>query len=151
MTKGKIIGICISSEHGKVPNLVDSVKAIPGRGLENDRYFSIKDEGNKDGQELTLIESEKIMDFNKKFSTNFDNVEFRRNIITQNISLNELVGREFYVGKVKVRGINLCEPCLYLQKKLNNSNFVKEFTHKSGLRAQILTEGIINNNDIITD
>ena len=151
MTKGKIIGICISNEHGKVPNLVDSVKAIPGRGLENDRYFSKKDEGNKNEQELTLIESEKIMDFNKKFSTNFDNVEFRRNIITQNISLNELVGREFYVGRVKVRGINLCEPCLYLQKKLNNPNFVKEFTHKSGLRAQILTEGIINNNDIITD
>ena len=149
MTKGKIIGICISSKHGRVPNLVDSVKAIPGRGLENDRYFSKKDEGNKNEQELTLIESEKISDFNKKFSSNFSIVDFRRNIITQNISLNQLVGKEFYVGKVKVKGLNLCEPCLYLQNKLNNPNIVKEFVHKGGLRAQILTKGTINSDDII--
>ena len=83
MTEGKIVGICISVEHGKVPNLVSSVNAIPGKGLENDRYFSQKDEGDKNEQELTLIESEKIFDFNKKFSTNFEIVEFRRNIIKQ--------------------------------------------------------------------
>ena len=108
-----------------------------------------KDEGDKNEQELTLIESEKIFDFNKKFSTNFEIVEFRRNIITKNISLNKLVGKEFHIGKVKVKGINLCEPCLYLQKKLNNSNIVKEFAHKGGLRAQILTEGTIYSSDLI--
>ena len=149
MTEGKIVGICISVEHGKVPNLVSSVNAIPGKGLENDRYFSQKDEGDKNEQELTLIESEKIFDFNKKFSTNFEITEFRRNIITKNISLNKLVGKEFHIGKVKVKGINLCEPCLYLQKKLNNSNIVKEFAHKGGLRAQILTEGTIYSSDLI--
>ena len=55
---------------------------------------------------------------------------------------------EFYIGEVKVRGIRLCEPCAHLER-LTSKKVVKGLVHKGGLRAQILTEGIIHVGDRI--
>ena len=82
-------------------------------------------------------------------NTNIHPVDFRRNIITENVRLNELVGKEFFVGNIKLKGHDLCRPCKYLQDKLRQNNFVKEFLHTGGLRCEILTSGKINVGDII--
>ena len=81
--------ICITSKFGKEMIEVDIVEVIANKGIINDRYF--KDQNEKDIQ-LTLIESENIDYFNQKSKTKIIDMDFRRNIITQGIKLNDLIG-----------------------------------------------------------
>ena len=143
---GKVIEIGITNIKGNQIQNVNEVEAFKGRGLQNDRKFS---ENNKKERQITLIEIENINYFNNLSKTNIPLIDFRRNIITENIKLNALVGKEFFVGKVKLKAHDLCRPCKYLQDKLKQNNFIKEFLHKGGLRCEILTSGKINVGDII--
>ena len=143
---GKVVEIGIANIKGNQIKKVNNVDAIKGKGLQNDRKFS---ENNQKQRQVTLIEIENINHFNNISNTNIHPVDFRRNIITENVRLNELVGKEFFVGNIKLKGHDLCRPCKYLQDKLKQNNFVKEFLHTGGLRCEILTSGKINVGDII--
>ena len=144
---GKIIKIGISkSKSGKIVD-VDYATAVKGKGLLNDRKF--QNDNNKMKQ-LTLMESENITYFNKISNTNIDQLDFRRNLITANIKLNNLVNKEFFIGKVKVKGHDLCRPCKYLQELLEQKNFIKELLLKGGLRCEILSDGDIYINDKVS-
>jgi len=143
---GKVIEIGITNIKGNQIQNVNKVEALKGRGLQNDRKFS---ENNQKVRQITLIEIENINYFNNISKTNIPPIDFRRNIITKNIRLNKLVGKEFFVGNVKLKAHDLCRPCKYLQDKLKQNNFIKEFLHTGGLRCEILTSGKINVGDII--
>ena len=143
---GKVVEIGIANIKGNKIQKVNKVEALKGKGLQNDRKFS---ENNQKERQVTLIEIENINHFNNISNTNIHPVDFRRNIITENVRLNELVGKEFFVGNIKLKGHDLCRPCKYLQDKLKQNNFVKEFLHTGGLRCEILTSGKINVGDII--
>jgi MOSC domain-containing protein YiiM len=143
---GKVVEIGITNIKGNQIQKVNKVEALKGKGLQNDRKFS---ENNQKKRQVTLIEIENINHFNNISNTNIHPVDFRRNIITENVRLNELVGKEFFVGNIKLKGHDLCRPCKYLQDKLKQNNFVKEFLHTGGLRCEILTSGKINVGDII--
>ena len=130
----------------------NAVRAIPGKGLEGDRYFSgagtFSPKPHKPDFEITFIEREKIDEFARDTGLSFTSLHARRNIVTEGISLNELTGREFHVGEVRIRGIRLCEPCNYLAK-ISFPETLKGLVHKAGLRAQILSEGLIHVGDAI--
>ena len=143
---GKVVEIGITNIKGNQIQKVNKVEALKGKGLQNDRKLS---ENNQKKRQVTLIEIENINHFNNISNTNIHPVNFRRNIITENVRLNELVGKEFFVGNIKLKGHDLCRPCKYLQDKLKQNNFVKEFLHTGGLRCEILTSGKINVGDII--
>ena len=143
---GKVVEIGIGDTKGNKIQNVDKVDALKGHGLLNDRKFS---ENNQKECQITLIEIENINYFNNISRTSIPPIDFRRNIITENIKLNDLVGKEFFVGNVKLKGHDLCRPCKYLQDKLKQNNFIKEFLRKGGLRCEILTSGKINVGDII--
>ena len=143
---GKVVEIGIANIKGNQIQKVNKVEALKGKGLQNDRKFS---ENNQKKRQVTLIEIENINHFNNISNTNIHPVDFRRNIITENVRLNELVGKEFFVGNIKLKGHDLCRPCKYLQDKLKQNNFIKEFLYKGGLRCEILTTGKINVGDII--
>ena len=143
---GRVVQIGIVNNKGNRIQNVNVVEAIKGKGLLNDRKF---EENNQKERQITLIEIENINHFNKISKTNIPAVDFRRNIITKNIRLNKLVGKEFFVGNVKLKAHDLCRPCKYLQDKLKQNNFIKEFLHTGGLRCEILTSGEINVGDII--
>ena len=136
----KVIEIAISESSGKVMKNVDSVESIAGKGLVNDRHFKEK---NEKKSQITLIEIENINQYNQISGTSILPKDFRRNIITEGIRLNELVGSEFFIGNVKVKAHDLCRPCKYLQESLKQKNLVKELLHKAGLRCEILTSGKI--------
>ena len=126
---------------------MDQVELVAGKGIIGDRYysetgtFSEKLAGLPD-KELTLIESEEIENFNKEFKISFTFGDFRRNIVTHEIRLNELEGQEFMLGKVRLRGIRLCEPCAHLANILV-PEIMPSLVHKTGLRAQIISNGVI--------
>ena len=128
------------------------VRAVPGRGLEGDRYFAgqgtFSPKSPEPDFEITFIEQEKIEAFARERALDFTAIHARRNIVTQGVDLNGLVGKEFYVGDVRIRGIRLCEPCNYLAK-ITYPEVLKGLVHQGGLRARILSEGMIRVGDLI--
>ena len=143
---GKVVKIGIANIKGDQILNVDNVEVSKGKGIRNDRKFK---ENNEKTRQITLIEIENINYFNTVSNTNISPLNFRRNIVTENIRLNELLGKEFFVGVIKLKAHDLCRPCKYLQDKLKQNNFIKELLHKGGLRCEILTNGKINIGDII--
>ena len=137
---GKVVKIGISKVQGNQIIDVKEVQAIQGKGLLNDRFFK---ENNHKKTQITLIEIENINYYNKISTTKIAAINFRRNIVTEGIILNNLLNSEFYIGEVKVKAHDLCRPCKYLQESLHQTNLVKELLQKGGLRCEILTNGKI--------
>ncbi len=146
MFRGNVISIHITPSNSQPMQSVDEVHAIPGKGLEGDRYFS---QTNEPDHEITLIESESFDGMKRESGLDLHPSEGRRNIVTRGVALNHLVGQEFNVGNVKLRGLRLCEPCSHLQKVSNKPGILGGLVHRGGLRAQILTSGKIRVNDEI--
>ena len=142
----QVFKIGIASNNNKKIKEVDSIEVLANKGVVGDRHF---DDYNDPYCQLSLIESENIDYYNTKFGLNIPYIDFRRNIVTTGIKLNDLVGKKFQIGKVKVEGIDLCRPCKHLSEILNQSNILKEFLRKGGLRCQILTSSKISVGDLI--
>ncbi len=146
MWKGEVIAIFLTTEAGLPMKSVNKVKAVPGKGLEGDRYFSSKGTySHRSGpdREVTLIELEAIEAVRRDYDIPLEPQETRRNILTKGVPLNHLVGKTFKVGQVLMKGIRLCEPCQHFEKLAKKPGALKALIHRGGLRAQILTEGII--------
>jgi MOSC domain-containing protein YiiM len=145
---GTVEAIYISSTAAAPTKPIDAVLAIPGVGLEGDRYALklgtfYKPEPDR---ELTLIEAEAVEALRRDYGVELAPGDARRNLVTRGVALNHLVGKEFTVGDVRIRGIRLCEPCDHLQR-LTGKPVLKGLLHRGGLRAQILTEGTIHAGD----
>lgn len=128
---------------------VPSVTAVAGRGLDGDRYFNATGTYSKKSgahREVTLIEIEAIEGLERDYGVKLDPQNSRRNIVTRGVPLNHLVGQEFHVGEVLLRGIRLCEPCAHLAE-LAQAKVLPGLVHRGGLRAQILTGGTIRTGD----
>ena len=142
----KVLEIGIAENTGSKMLNVSSIEALAGKGLLNDRKFM---NNNNNKSQLTFIEIENINYINKILVSKIPAINFRRNIITQGVNLNDLNGKEFFVGPVKVKAHDLCRPCKYLQQLLNQKNLMKELLLKGGLRCEILIDGKISIGDII--
>ena len=144
MFEGTVISINIAAEAAASMQSVSEVRAVPGKGLEGDRYFEHKGTFSKPqpDRELTLIEAEAVEAMKRELDVDYGLGDSRRNVVTRGVPLNHLVGKEFWIGDVKARGIQLCEPCATLQR-LSHPKVLPGLLHRAGLRAQILTEGTI--------
>ena len=151
MWNGKVESIHIASTATGPVQARDQVIAIPGVGLEGDRYALKQGTFYKPEPdfELTLIEAEAIEALQRDYGVELTAADARRNIVTREVPLNHLVGRDFRVGDVRVRGIRLCEPCDHLQG-VTGKQLIKGLRHRGGLRAQILTQGTIRVGDQVS-
>ena len=136
----KVIKLGIAKNNNQKIQEVEKIELLSGKGVVEDRHFQ---ESNDARTQITLIESENIDYFNKKFNVQIPYVDFRRNIITQGIELNKFIGKKLMIGETKIEGKNLCRPCKHLQELLNHEEIIKEFIQKGGLRCEILVSGII--------
>ena len=125
---------------------VNSIEVLANKGIVGDRHFH---EFNDPYNQLSLIESENINDYNIKFGLSIPYIDFRRNVITKGIKLNDLIGKKLKIGSVELEGIDLCRPCRHLTEMLNQDNVLKEFLRKGGLRCQILSSSNIKVGDKI--
>ena len=152
MFEGTVISINIAADGAARMQSVNEARAIPGRGLEGDRYHANKGTfpSGKPDRELTLIEAEAVEAMKTELDVDYGLGDSRRNIVTRGVPLNHLVGKEFWIGDVKARGLRLCEPCSHLQK-LSHEKVLPGLVHRAGLRAQILTEGTIRVGESITE
>lgn len=152
MFKGIVHSINITSDPGAPMVSVDEIAAFPGLGLKGDRYFGETGIGHKragTGRDITLIELEAINALDTEEGIQLAPRDARRNIVTQGVPLNHLVGKEFSVGEVRLRGVRLCEPCNHLAS-LTDQKVLPGLVHRGGLRAEILTQGNIKIGDEIS-
>lgn len=149
---GIVESIYIASAAAVPTKAVDAVLAIPQVGLEGDRYALKLGTFYKPDpdRELTLIEAEAIDALGREYGVELAAGDARRNLVTRGVALNHLVGKEFTIGDVRIRGIRLCEPCGHLQK-VTGKPVIKGLIHRGGLRAQILSEGVIHAGDSVRE
>jgi len=152
MWNGTVESIYIASTAEGRMEARDQAVAIPGAGLEGDRYALKTGTFYKPEPdfELTLIEAEAVEALRRDYDVELAAGDARRNIVTRGVPLNHLVGREFRIGDVRIRGIRLCEPCNHLQN-VTCKQLIKGLRHRGGLRAQILTRGTIRVGDCIKE
>ena len=142
----KVFKLGITDKNNREINEVKSIEVLANKGVVGDRHF---DDFNDPYCQLSLIESENIDYYNSKYSLNIPYINFRRNIVTKGIKLNELVGKKIKVGDVSIEGIDLCRPCRHLTEILDQENILKEFLRRGGLRCQILSSAKIKVGDEI--
>ena len=152
MWTGSVESIHIASAAKEPVSDVDQASLTPGVGIEGDRYALKVGTFYKPQPdfELTLIEAEAIEALYRDYKIEMPAGEARRNIVTRGVPLNHLVGKEFAIGAVRIRGVRLCEPCEHLQG-LTGKQLIKGLRHRGGLRAQILTQGTIRVGDAIRE
>jgi len=142
----KIIKIGITENNNRKINEVNSINLVAGKGVVGDRHFK---DYNDPFNHLSIIESESIDEYNKKYNLSIPYLDFRRNIITRGIKLNDLIDKKILIGNVQLYVIDLCRPCRHLSEKLDQNNIIKEFLRKGGIRCEILNDGKILINDQI--
>jgi hypothetical protein len=151
---GEVVGIYLTEMKTSPMQSVLVATALAGRGLLGDRYaakagtFSPQSDKLR-GYDLTLIEGEVLGRLTLPDGSHLAPEESRRNVVTQGIDLNALVGREFRIGSVRAFGQRLCEPCVHLQR-LTRPGVVAGLVHQGGLQADVLTDGEIHVGDRIT-
>ena len=160
MWEGTVVSLHIAARASVSMRSIAEARAVPGRGLEGDRYFAgtgfYSTKPSYGGREITLIESEAVEALfggvlnaeGERPRIRLAASDARRNVVTVGVPLNHLVGREFWVGSVRMRGTRLCEPCKHLEE-LTQPGVLSGLIHRGGLRALILNEGVIHVGDSI--
>jgi MOSC domain-containing protein YiiM len=151
LAPGSLVAIQIGREAEGRLESVPEVRAVPGKGLEGDRYFRGEGSFSKNpggGRQVTLVASEMLELLQREHDIALPASETRRNLVTKGVSLNELVGRVFHVGTVRMKGVRLAEPCDHLER-LTQKGVLKGLVHRAGLRADILDEGVLRVGDEI--
>ena len=142
----KVLKLGITKVNNQKINEVDTIEVIANKGVVGDRHYN---EFNDPYCQISLIESENIDYYNTKYGFNIDYLNFRRNVVTKGIELNDLVGKKILIGNTELEGIDLCRPCKHLTEVLNQDNIIKEFLRRGGLRCQILSSSKISVGDEI--
>ena len=142
----KVFKLGIAAKNNQSIKEVNSIEVLANKGIVGDRHFN---DFNDPYNQLSLIESENIDEYNIKFGLDIPYINFRRNIITKGIQLNDLIGKKLQIGNVELEGVELCRPCKHLTEMLNQKNILKEFMRKGGLRCQILSSSKISIGDKI--
>ncbi len=145
---GKVIGLFISPVAGERMQEILEAEAIAGAGLKGDRYCIGEGSFNK----KTGVGNRQVSLLNGLFipGSGFSYWETRRNIITMDVELMWLIGRDFQVGTAKLRGVKYCDPCERPSKLSgNNQSFKEAFFDRGGLVAEVLESGLIKVGDVI--
>jgi MOSC domain-containing protein YiiM len=148
MSEGRVVEIYIGPEPEEPMEAVREVVAVAGRGLEGDRYFQPADDGEPD-REITLIESEAIGAAAAESGVDIRSEDARRNIVTEGVRLDELVGKTFAVGEVEVEAIEPNPPCSHLQK-LAGKPLLKPLARRGGVRGRIVRGGVLRTGDPVS-
>jgi MOSC domain-containing protein YiiM len=153
MFEGEVVHLFVAADKGVPLVSKKRVRAVAGLGLEGDRYFDERGTFSKKkgpDRQITFIEIEAIDALARDYGIRLAPKDARRNVVTRGVPLNHLVGEEFTVGRVRCRGLRLCEPCGYLEGRTTEG--VREgLLHRGGLRAEILEGGEIAVGDTIVD
>ncbi|MEU6019525.1 MOSC domain-containing protein [Streptomyces sp. NPDC047515] len=152
---GRVVSVHLAPVAGAPTYSVAQARAVAGRGLASDRNYWAGDGPRRPGRgsgrasgvcDVTLIEIEALEALARETAIELSPAQCRRNVVCQGIRLNPLVGTEFRVGGVTLRGLRLSEPCVRLEQ-LTRPGLVRGLLHRGGLRAEIVHGGPIHVGD----
>ena len=134
--------------HGREPDThsmieVPMIECTAGRGIRGDRYFDFKNDYK--GQ-ITFFAVEVFDELCGAFGLqDCSPALVRRNVITRDVDLGNLIGCEFEVQGVRFYGTGECRPCYWMDRAIapGTEEFLKG---RGGLRAKILTNGELRSN-----
>jgi hypothetical protein len=151
MGTGLVEQIHVAPDSGDPMRERQEVEAVAGRGLRGDRYFEERGLWNfldedptrevKEASDVTFIESEALAAVERDAEIEIPSGGHRRNVTTQNVPLNHLVSRTFTIGDVVCEGIQLCEPCGYMQSLVGEPGLSESLVHRGGLNARVVESG----------
>lgn len=149
--RGRLIASFIAEQASVEMEELPAARLIEGFGIEGDRYATgrgtYSDKPHQDRQ-CTLIEMETLEGLRRDHGLTLEPNESRRNLTTEGVPLNHLVGRHFKVGAVVLFGGRLNVPCKYLDELLGRPLF-NPLLNRSGLNCRIVKGGIIRPGDVI--
>jgi MOSC domain-containing protein YiiM len=143
--KGSVVSIFVAPKSAEEMVSLSSVRALADRGLEGDRFF--RESWNaidRSDKAVSFIEDEVLELAAEELGLESIGQKTRRNIVTRGVPLIDLLHREFVVGDVRMRGIRLFEPCGHLVQVSKLPGIFKALHHRSGLKAAILSDGVIS-------
>ena len=153
---GKLLHIHIAEAASDDMKELSYAELVKDKGIKGDRYF--KGNGKysdiPDVRDVTLIEKEVLdaLEQNQpplqEKSIILKPHEHRRNLTTEGVPLNYLVGKQFKIGDVVLEGGRLNFPCKYLEELLNK-RLVLPLYNRSGLNCKVIKGGTIKVGDII--
>ena len=149
--RGTLEAIHLADREGGPMRAVESRRGDRRVGLTGDRYAVPPDERDPrddEVREVTLVEAEQIEWLAAETGIRLEPGATRRNLTTRGVRLNDLVGRTFRVGAVRVQGVELCEPCAHLQEMVGQP-VLRPLVHRAGLRARLLDSGELRVGDPI--
>ena len=147
---GTVVNLYIAAEPAGPMVSVAQVRALADRGLEGDRFFRESwAAAKRPDKAVSLIEQEVLEMAASEYQVSISGDQTRRNIVTRGVPLIELLDREFIIGNVVMRGIRLFEPCAHLEKVSQIPGIFRALENRSGLKAAILSDGVIHTGDRI--
>lgn len=136
---GRVVWIGLRAARREPLEVVESVLAVAGVGLEGDHY------SRKDGnRQVTLIQAESLRAIASHLG--LDDVspsDLRRNIVTAGINLNALKDRRFRIGGAVLEASGECHPCSRMEETfgVGGYNAVRGF---GGMTARVVEGGAID-------
>ena len=126
-------------EYWDLIGLDRGIELIKNKGIKGDRYFkgNGKYSNIPDIRDVTIIEKEVLdaLEQNQpplqEKSIILKPHEHRRNLTSEGVPLNYLVGKKFKIGEVILEGGRLNFPCKYLADLLNKPLFCLLYTSPS--------------------
>jgi MOSC domain-containing protein YiiM len=119
---------------------VDEISCVRGRGIAGDRFLDFKP--NYKGQ-ITFFASEVFEALCGALDV-WDKSPgvLRRNVITANVDLNALIGKEFVIQGVRFCGVSECTPCYWMDRAFA-PGAERQLLGNGGLRAKIMSDGVV--------
>lgn len=125
---------------------VPEIKCLAGRGIEDDRFLDFKGPDWK-GQ-ITFFSREVYDEMCDEFDVHDKPPSiFRRSVIVEDVDLNDLIGQEFEVQGLRFSGSEEATPCAWMDVVFAQGA-CKALAGRGGLRARILTDGVLKADDV---
>lgn len=119
---------------------VAEIECIAGHGIRGDRFFDYKEDYK--GQ-ITFFSFEVFEDICRHLNLEGTAPSaVRRNVITEGVDLNTLIGRRFSIQGVAFEGVCECKPCYWMDRALAPGAELL-LQGRGGLRARILSDGVL--------
>jgi hypothetical protein len=119
---------------------VNEIECVAGHGIRGDRFFDFRDDYV--GQ-ITFFSSEVFRDVCRSLGVDLPSAgAARRNVVTEGVDLNSLIGQQFTVQGVRFQGVAECKPCYWMDQAIA-PGAEAALQGRGGLRARILSDGVL--------
>ena len=119
---------------------VPEVECVKDYGLKGDRFYGYRPDYK--GQ-ISFFAAEIFDAVRREFNVpELSPAAFRRNVITEDVDLNTLIGQRFTLQGIELQGMEECRPCHWMDQAVAKGaeDWLKG---RGGLRCRILSDGVL--------